>query len=735
MATPMTGTYSLASIDDLKPLIADTPLGDASLNLKLASGQVQTAAHLSTALPVEFTFHAGADLFVVALNGKSGDDESGVVGASAADTPAGAFEPLLRFGTNAGWLKYVAKADVKADVGADNGTIAFVGSAGAQIAMADYHRHALADRLRAIVIADLAQLRSAMSPNHVGALPDGDALVFETDGQLTASIDIEWSDVFTSEISGLARLIKAVAPITIETTLGATCSVAVTVDDSFVVAFARREGKLLVAVRKNDVRKLDASGSVSVKAVVASAKSIEAVLDRVVAGLLGTATDRLQQLLDHLATGALSADDSGLAAAIVDRLKLAATSEIQSAVATLKARAHDAVASIVESKVEASFAYEYHRVASDVSVFEAEIVSLSDGLHRDLVTGQLGAAFGRPPSEIRVAKFLNERTQTVSRAWGFTLGLNKWKLFGTDRREATLVERADRVAGTVSRSYIGSGGYERSRLSWTVDFAADMPHASAAPLVGDYTFGLHLAVVRDAQTFTPRDLDEALDFAVLWSICPESAIAAVRQQLASAINQQAEWSFQLRVNDEAWRVMCRMLGSMIPRDFAVAAAAALDPAALPSVAQRRSMYGPLWQRVLADEGSCNAETVRLSADTLVSEPALAGRERMAATALAGFDLATVAGTVRADTNWFDDCARFSRGCRQLAGAIAVPTPDRGQVADTYRLMVGFWSESHYVRTLGAALVDCARAAGEFKGVERTLSLKAKTALVVSSNQF
>src|SRR5207244_1867862 len=138
------------------------------------------------------------------------------------------------------------------------------------------------------------------------------------------------------------------------------------------------------------------------------------------------------------------------------------------------------------------------------------------------------------------------------------------------------VERVDRIANTISRSYVGSGGYARSKLSWTADFAADMDHASASPLVGDYRFGLHLAVVRDEQTFNADDLETALDFAALWSICPETSIPFVREQLIDAVNRQAEWSFHLRVNDEALRLMAPVLGRMAPRDFAGAAASALD---------------------------------------------------------------------------------------------------------------------------------------------------------------
>ncbi|HUK36748.1 MAG TPA: hypothetical protein VLV86_22690 [Vicinamibacterales bacterium] len=733
-----TGTFALATIEDLLPAIQDKSLGDASLNLKLASGQIESDAHLTGSLPVDFTFHVGGDFSVQLLNGKNGSDDMGVVAAADADTdtPAGHFAPLFQFDKVNGWLKYVASADVKADMTDTVSIVTFVGSAGARIAMADYHRHSLADGLRSVIPTDLLALRSAMVLSHVQNLRDGDALAFQTEGQLSTSLDIAWSDVFTSEISGLTSLLRAASPVAINTTIGATCSVTVSVDDGFIVAFARQGGRLRVAVRKSGVKQIDATAGATIDVAISDPETVETVLDDVVAGLLGTAADRVRALVSSLAIGAPSQDQTSLATEIVERLKLSGPDQIDKAIADLKSKAADQIKNLVESKVEAAFTYEYHRVSSDVSLFEADIVgTLSQPLHQQIVSGDLHAAFDRPATEIAVTKFLNERTTTVSRAWGFTLGLNKWTLFGKDRRDSTLVERVDRLAKTISRSYIGSGGYERTKLSWTVDFAADMPHASTTPMVGDYQFGLHLAVVRDQQTFNAQDLETALDFAVLWNICPETAIAFVRSQLSPAIDKQGEWSFHLRVNDEALRPMVRVLGSMIPRDFAGAAAAALDPSLVPSVALRRKTWTPLWQLVLAGPDACHPDTARVSAQSVLNDPVLASRERDAADQKTiGFD--TVAGTVRADDTWFPDCASFSRGCRLLADAIAVPTIDRGQIADVYRKMLAFWVQSHYVRTLGVALVDCARAVGQFKGVQRTLNFTSGGATtVISSNQF
>ncbi len=741
--TPVTGTFSLASPGDLIPAVSNKPLGDASLNATLASGQVQSPVHLAGALPVEFTFHAGAALTVVALNGKNGPDPSGVIAAADEKTPEGAFEPLLRFDGTAGWLKYSASADVKAEAGADSSLLKFTGSAGTSVVSADYHRHALGDGILPALVADLSAVRSAIVLDHVRNLPAGDALTFETAGTLDCSLDIAWSDVLTSEIGALTDLLRVAAPIGIHLQTGATCSVRVSLTDAFVVAFARpmAGGALRLAVRKGAAREISAGAAVGVTATVDDPAAIELVLDNVVAGLLGTSTVRLDALRHALAGGSMTADSTALAAAIVERLKLPGADAIVKTVDHLRTTVSDRLKALVEAKVEGGFAYQYHRVSSDVAIFEAEIPSAGPGadLHREIMTGNLAAAFSRGPSDISVKRFLNERTTTMRQAWGFTLGFGKWKVFGQDRRALTSMTRSDAASHTLLRSYVGLGGYARTNLSWSADFAADMSAWSPRPLVREYRFGLHLAWTRDPQPFTDGDLEAALDFAALWSICPEGLLAWLREQLSDALHQRAEWSFHVRVNDEALRPMLRRFGSMLARDLAGPAAAALAPDRMASTSERRRTYTPLWQAALASPAAFDVDNVARRADTLLGSAELGNRERQAAERHA-YDPTTVAGIVAYDTDWIDDAARFLRGCRLLADAIDTSAADTGTIPDAYRQLVRFWTQSHYVRTLGAALVETASAVGQIKGVERTLRLAydgepPKTAVVVSSKMF
>jgi len=370
------------------------------------------------------------------------------------------------------WVEYVCAADVGADAKVPGGAATFAGRTTATVTLSDYRHHSSDTGLAAAVARDLSSHRVALVREHVLSLGPKDALAFETRGELTASVDVDWSDIFTSEIGLLTRLLDARGPIAIETTSGATCSAKVSVTDSFLVAFARgnQDGSLLVAVRKGEVRKTDIGAGLSIGVAIDDRGAVERLVD---------------EMLDKIGLGALR--------------------EPPVPVPDIRARVVDAIEDVAKTKIAAAFEYEYQRVDSAATVFEATIApgQLSPALHAALVCGNLAPALSAPPSVITISRYLNDRTATVSRAWGFTLGIGKWQVFGRDRRRLTRVVRFDATRQVEQRSYIGSGGYERTHLEWMVDFKAGMRGWAAAPVVADFDLGLHVAWIRDLRPSTP----------------------------------------------------------------------------------------------------------------------------------------------------------------------------------------------------------------------------------------
>src|SRR5207245_11190850 len=135
--------------------------------------------------------------------------------------PSHSFVPLLQTSASDAWLKYVCTADVALDARAPVGPVAFRGGASASATLAHYRHHTPDSGIATAIQRDLGTQRMAIVRDHVLSLAPKDALSFETRGELSALVDVDWSDIFTTEIGSLAQLLRTRGPAAIATTLGA----------------------------------------------------------------------------------------------------------------------------------------------------------------------------------------------------------------------------------------------------------------------------------------------------------------------------------------------------------------------------------------------------------------------------------------------------------------------------------------------------------------------------------
>src|SRR5206468_7973292 len=155
-----------------------------------ASARLSAPVEVPGAAPLVVRLKAGAELSLFVVNGKTGSDVDGVVDAEASDA----------------WVRYVCAADVRVDARSPVGPLTFAGRASGGATISDYRHHPPDTGLATAVARDLASPRVAFVRDHVLSLAARDALAFETHGELMASVDVDWSDIFTSETGTLTRL-------------------------------------------------------------------------------------------------------------------------------------------------------------------------------------------------------------------------------------------------------------------------------------------------------------------------------------------------------------------------------------------------------------------------------------------------------------------------------------------------------------------------------------------------
>jgi hypothetical protein len=692
---PITGSGSFIDPQDLVPLLPGATLGAASIDLTLVKGHVKSAFAVDAGTDLTFVVQPGAEVSLLALNQSHPQDPDEVITVSTA--------------TDA-WLKYSVSARVDASVGASVGWFGLEAAASRAVTCADYRRHDKDVVAAAAVVADLGRgPRFALSLRDVLALDIGDAVSLKVSGDLVARVTLSWSDVFTSQLGALTRALKGTAPIGVKASAGATVAASVSVSDEFVLVFSRLDAThWRVGVKKARSNAFNVSGGAGVTVEASGTEEISRALNNRLVDVVGEVADRSQ--------------------------------------------IRDGIERLLQQKISLAFAYEYRRISTDALLFQALLTQppLEEHharLSRGVIADVIGAALAQPSPDagpIQVEEYLKEKRLTTSRAWGFSLGLSRWQLSGQDRRELTAIRRLTMDEQHEQRSYAGFASYTGDvfgeKRTWHVDFAAEMPRfsTSTTPEVNDYQLGLQLSMEETDRTFDEGDLEQAIDAAVLWSICAPHDAHVVRKMLEPLVGRKnVEWSAHLRVSDAALRDALPVLAAGNRTQFAGAMAAAMrgrrDVGGIVDTARRRVVYEPVWAFYLGAEQEPAPQDVSRAAvrHLRTQEPsAVFAEERFMQ-----FDkLLTAAGTCALNPGTRADADSFIRGTRALADGIARNAPDVNLLTSAYKSMVPLWTQSHHVRALGVRLVEVARQVNRLEDVERTLTVTEHgDSITVSSN--
>jgi hypothetical protein len=737
--------------EGLNPLtaVANVPLGSESVKTKLLEVPLAPNQSYSFGDDSQLTLNLGGSLAVFAFNSPDDADDDKILAAAPAETPAGKLAPQLALTPDAAWLKYALKADVKA---AGGGTLAGVGfsvDAAAGAVVADYRRHTRPrPLLEALTLDFAAGPRFATVLEHVRDLSTGEALSLRWLGTLRASVEVAWSDVFAGPALSLAKLAGVRGVIGIKLTAAARVAFSVDVSDDFFVVFSRLgDNEWRIGVRKATSRAVGARAGVGITAEFADPKAAEAVLNEVVEGVIGRPPQELNEILSKASLDQLSDAQRKAAAFLIKRVGLqeevATLDNLRDRVQEIQDAVPDAIRQIAKTKIGLAFAYEYNRIDEHTNVLQATLSgALLDKHHGSLIRGRLEALTSDIAAHLpgtQLETYLNQKTLTRERSWGFTLGIGKWvDIGGKDFRRVVRTERRN-INGRLQENYLGTRGYKGKWIgdtfAWTVDLKADM-HAFAVhdvPLVTEFAFGLHLVWTASQKTLSPDECDQWLDGAVVWRVLPEMDLDHGRERLSAMLNRGCEVTLQVAVPDDALRTMLPSLAVADSSVFAPALATAMPwqkGGGRTSASRRRELYSPLWALYLREPHMSPGDLSRAGAAHFEKQ-----QLRELAFAERRFDAVrpfTVAGLVELNDDTHGACTAFTRGAAMLQSAITSGAPNQKTIDKVFETMNDLWTHSHHVRTIGAYLLESATAAGVLNIINRTMTVRSGDDVVVLS---
>jgi hypothetical protein len=729
-------------------LVPNVPLDADSVRARLVKVPLAPNQTYSFGDESHLTLKPDGSLSVHVFNSADDVDEDSVLGA-VSGTREDALAAQLPLTPDAAWLKYALSAAVSAGTDTTLASIGFSVDGTAGASFADYRRHARTrSAVEAVMLDFAAGPRFATVLDHVRNLGPGDAVSVRWLGAMKARVDVAWSDVFAGPALSIGALAGTQGVIGISLKASVHAAFSVEISDDFVVVFSRvGHDEWRIGVRKATSRGVGIEAGAGVAVKFADPDAAVAALNAAVEGVIGLPLEEVDRILNSASLDQLSGPQKKAAGFLIKRLGLqeevSTLKDLRARVRSIRDGVPDAVKTIAQTKIKVAFAYEYNRLDERTNLLQATVDRrLLEKHHPALIRGKLDSLTGDIAAHVpgvRLETYLNQKTLTRERSWGFTLGIGKWvDIGGKDFKRVVRMERRN-IQGRLQESYLGARGYKGQWVgestSWNVDLQAGMKTFADGdvPLVAEFDFGLHLVWTADQKTLSDDECEQWLDAAVVWRVLGEADLDHARERLAPLVTRGGDVSLQIALPNEALRAMFPLLASADTKKFASALAIAMpwqEGSGRMSAARRRALYEPLWALYLSEPRRSASELSR-AADRHFEKrqlPELALRERAFATSRPF----TFAGLVELNGDTHGACTAFTRGVGMLQKAIADRAPNRKTIDKAFESMNDLWTQSHHVRAIGAYLLESADAAGVLNTVNRTMTVKSGDDVVVLS---
>ncbi|NMO19943.1 hypothetical protein HPC49_20305 [Pyxidicoccus fallax] len=758
--------------DEVARQVPDVKLADQDIKVPLAQGAFTQENILPPKLNLtDFTlsFEAGGEASIRNFNSPGDVDENRVVGEAAAESTPDAPRPQLLLGGDQGWMRYQITARVKAAAGASLSFLAADTQGELSVTLSDYRAHPLARNMREAARMDLAELRLLQASDLV-KLATGDALSWQARGRLQTRLELSWADLFTANLGRLA-FVRANELLALRTDLKAGVSAKVGLTDDYQLTFSRpRPGRIQISVRKAKSREGTLGAGLGVTVDFVDAKAVKEQLARVLdailgrdlrelAGKLGVPADGTSlQVMDALVDKAskLKLDELPKKAlrAALERIgldpRLADLSNIKAEWDAFKKKVEGKLDDAAKTQIAAGFQYEYLRLSESSTLLEVVVDDATAmRFHGSLLRGNLVdllkwmRELPENQKSFELRNYLHSSTLTRQQAYGFSLGLGSFEVLkarGSSKQRWVTQENAQ---GARRMAFLGQRGYEDKLLGnrgqWMVDLKADMERFSPTPVASDFRYGLHLMLWGRQKKMSRKELQAAVDDAVVWGVLDAADAAAVMSTLQSDLNKEPiETRLELKMADDTFRALVPKVQELDLGLFSRALARAMpwsENTARASAEFRRVVYAPIWQAYLREVQEKGGLMTGDLSPTRAAQIAEHYFRHDPSVKELGKDLLLIESEWRPDGGNFTfaevteknrgtlaKCQAFVSGMVRLRRAIDErKAPD--ELRTVFSELEGMWNTGFHLRAAGALLAELTKATPlGLAGVERTFSV-------------
>lgn len=592
-------------------------LNDPTLPLNLDAVVLDKPSLISESVnndTINFVFGIDSRLKVSLFNAETDADLDEVFGGE---------EALIPFSPTNAWLKYEGDANIKLGSGGSIQSIGFDVDAKAGLKSFVYRIHAASEQVDKAVAADISPLKTIFSRDDIKGLKNNEAVGLQFSGALTTSLEVSWSDVWSTGFSTLTGLLDTAELVKLKFGPEVSVKAKVKVEDNFKVLIVKKgHEKYWVRLKRDYTNSRSVGAALSVSVSIENPKVVTSQIETIFKDILDVGYSQLEKIAAKTEDTLLSADAVVLRA-LADRLgwqKGDLFVRLQKELEDLKERYLEKIGEAVNTKIKAGFSYAYLRLREKEDVFSATLTSKAiDKFYFDLLKGNVGKLtdfyIKNPASPLLSdVTFLMKDVLNRERSWGFSLGFGDF--VASDKHKVSLraVQRKTEKGQQVS--YEGKRTYEetlgKEKRSWKIDFNASMPFVSnyTTPLASEFDYSLYLNFAWQSKKFRSEDLTRFLDLCRTWNIINEGQFLSLRETLSADLKAAKNLMFSCHCTYPSMLFKAMIMGmgneKVVIDDLYYAALAAALPYWEPFTVRmqpetRARYYGDIWKEFLETE--------------------------------------------------------------------------------------------------------------------------------------
>ncbi len=613
-----------------------------------------------------------------------------------------------------------------------------------------YRKHSASDTVPMAVVKDVQSFMSIFDWSSVAALEVGDALFTGARGKLEGKLGFSWSDIFTKSMSALTQILPNNLTLDIQMSPSVSVGFNASIEDNYLCAMTRTgTEEFKVTINKTKSSTLDGSIGAIVGVQFADPEALETQLNEIVDKIIASVTayaGNVAELLQKFQTDSLNANEKEALDKILKRLKLDALTDPVASLNTLiddiEERAKNTTKAIASASASVSFEYEYSRISENQELLSATITQDAlQVLHPELVGFKADALLDKtsiPNSGVTLDHYLNQKTLTVKKSWGFGLSLMGKPVFSGKEIRKTVSSTQTNEKGDQQLSLDQIMGYQREWMGestdWVTDFNVKMPQFSPSPTLNEFDYSFYVQITSGRKVRKAKHLKPLLDLGVMWGAIDETEIPRlVDKYLATFKGEVITADTQLTYKPTATLALIQQLGQLGWNNATIGLLAKAMASSMSywdnfplrqSVSKRTTAYSPVWQDYLSDPDQA-LNDVALKAKSALStyggvSPMLVNKEGQA-----GHDPSDdfLANLIYQNPTTASDAKAFIDGLAILKTDIAAQSSFENSFNPAYDKISEFFNQSFYVRTLGCLLNEFANINPGIDGaVERVFTL-------------